>query len=147
MQVIKERAMKIGKDYIGVGVGAFILNENNELLLHKRAVPAEEGHWCIPGGRLEMFEMLEHAVIREVKEETDLDIEVVKLMGICDHIIKEENAHWGAASYLCKVKSGEAKIMEPDKASDMKWFDLNELPDKLTITTKKALSDYRKLEM
>ncbi|MCI8291189.1 MAG: NUDIX domain-containing protein [Clostridia bacterium] len=139
--------MKIGKDYIGVGVGAFILNENNELLLHKRAVPAEEGHWCIPGGRLEMFEMLEHAVIREVKEETDLDIEVVKLMGICDHIIKEENAHWGAASYLCKVKSGEAKIMEPDKASDMKWFDLNELPDKLTITTKKALSDYRKLEM
>ena len=34
--------MKIGKDYIGVGVGAFIVNENNEVLLHKRAVPAEK---------------------------------------------------------------------------------------------------------
>lgn len=55
--------MKIGKDYIGVGVGAFILNEKNELLLQKRAVPAEEGCWCIPGGRLEMFEKLENAVI------------------------------------------------------------------------------------
>lgn len=137
--------MKIGKDYIGVGVGAFILNENNELLLQKRAVPAEKDHWCIPGGRLEMFETLEHAVSREVKEETDLDIRVIRLMGICDHIIQEENLHWVAMSYLCKIESGLPKIMEPDKASDMKWFDLNNLPDKLTITTKKALADYKKI--
>lgn len=137
--------MKIGKDYIGVGVGAFILNEKNELLLQKRAVPAEKDHWCIPGGRLEMFETLEHAVIREAKEETDLDIEVLKLMGVCDHIIKDENAHWVATSYLCKIKNGTPKIVEPDKASDMRWFPLNELPDKLTITTKKALADYNKL--
>ncbi len=136
--------MKIGKDYIGVGVGAFILNENNELLLQKRAVPAEKDCWCIPGGRLEMFETLENAVIRETKEETDLDIEVIRMMGVCDHIIKEENAHWVATSYLCKIKSGEPKIMEPDKASDMKWFSIDKLPDKLTITTQKALADYKK---
>ena len=137
--------MKIGKDYIGVGVGAFILNENNELLLQKRAVPAEKDHWCIPGGRLEMFEKLEDAVIRETKEETDLDIEIIRLMGVCDHIIEEENSHWVATSYLCKIKSGNPKIMEPDKASDLRWFNLENLPDKLTITTKKALSDYMKL--
>ena len=136
--------MKIGKDYIGVGVGAFILNENNELLLQKRAVPAEKDHWCIPGGRLEMFETLEHAVIRETKEETDLDIEVIRLMGVCDHIIQNENAHWVAMSYLCKIKKGTPKIMEKDKASDMKWFKLDNLPEKLTITTKKALVDYKK---
>ena len=137
--------MKIGKDYIGVGVGAFIVNDNNELLLQKRAVPAEKDHWCIPGGRLEMFETLEHAVIRETKEETDLDVKVIKLMGICDHIIQNENAHWVAMSYLCKIKKDNPKIMEPDKASDMKWFDLNNLPDKLTITTKKAIDDYKKI--
>lgn len=137
--------MKIGKDYIGVGVGAFILNENNELLLQKRAVPAEKDHWCIPGGRLEMFETLEYAVIREVKEETDLDIKVIRLMGVCDHIIQDENAHWVAMSYLCKIEKGNPKIMEPDKASDMKWFALNELPDKLTITTKKALAYYKEI--
>ena len=139
--------MEIAKDYIGVGVGAFILNDNNELLLQKRAVPAEKDHWCIPGGRLEMFETLENAVIREAKEETDLDIEVIKLMGVCDHIIQEENAHWVATSYLCKIKSREPKIMEPDKASDMRWFSLDNLPDKLTITTKKALQDYRKINI
>lgn len=136
--------MKIGKDYIGVGVGAFIINEKNQLLLQKRAVPAEKDHWCIPGGRLEMFETLENAVIRETKEETDLDIEVEKMIGVCDHIIKEEGAHWVATSFLCKIKSGVPKIMEPDKASDLRWFDLDKLPEKLTITTKKALRDYNK---
>lgn len=137
--------MQIGKDYIGVGVGAFILNEKNELLLQKRAVPAEKDHWCIPGGRLEMFELLEHAVAREAKEELGVEIDVIRLMGVCDHIIPEENAHWVAMSYLCKIRSGEPKIMEPDKASDLQWFPLDNLPDHLTITTKKALADYRKL--
>lgn len=66
-------------------------------------------------------------------------------MGICDHIIQEENAHWVAMSYLCKIENGIPKIMEPDKASDMKWFNLNQLPEKLTITTKKALSDYKRI--
>ena len=114
------------------------------MLLQKRAVPAEKDHWCIPGGRLEMFETLENAVIRETKEETDLDIELIKMIGVCDHIIKEESAHWVATSFLCKIKSGVPKIMEPDKASDLRWFDLDKLPEKLTITTKKALSDYNK---
>jgi len=139
--------MEIGKDYIGVGCGAFILNDKNELLLQKRAVPAEKDHWCIPGGRLEMFETFEEAVKRETKEETDVEIEVVKLMGICDHIIKSEDAHWVSACYLCKIINGEPKIMEPDKASDMKWFSLDNLPEKLTITTKKALGDYEKYKI
>ena len=139
--------MEIGKDYIGVGTGAFILNSNNELLLQKRAVPAEKDHWCIPGGRLEMFETMEHAVIRETKEETNLDVEVIRMIGICDHIIENENTHWVATSYLCKIVGGEAKIMEPDKASDMKWFSLDNLPKDITITTKKAISDYKKLSI
>ena len=126
--------MKIGKDYIGVGVGAFILNENNELLLLKRAVPAEKGCWSIPGGRLEMFETLEHAVIREIKEETNLDIEVINLMGICDHIIKAEDAHWVATNYLCKIKSGKAKIMEPDKCQGYKFCKIDDALNSELVT-------------
>ena len=66
--------MQIGKDYIGVGCGAFILNENNELLLQQRNRTPEKGYWSIPGGRLDMFETFEQAVKREIKEETDLDV-------------------------------------------------------------------------
>ena len=139
--------MKIGKDYIGVGVGAFILNENKELLLLKRAVAPEKDHWCIPGGKLEMFETLKDAVIRETKEECGIDIEVIRMMGICDHIIKGENAHWIAASFLSKIKKGTPQNMEPKKASEMKWFSLNDLPNDLTITTKKALNDYEEIKI
>ncbi len=69
-------------------------------------------------------------------------------MGVCDHIIEaEKKAHWVAMSYLCKITNGEPKIMEPDKASEMRWFKLDNLPDKLTITTKKAVEDYKKLKI
>lgn len=142
---MSEKEMKIGKDYIGVGCGAFIVNDKNQFLLQKRNKEPEKGYWSIPGGRLEMYETFEEAVVREVKEETDLDIEVVGLCGICDHIVDipgETKSHWISPSYLCKVISGEAKIMEPNKHLDMKWFDIANPPENITITTAKALDDY-----
>lgn len=137
--------MKIGKDYIGVGCGAFILNDKNQFLLQKRNKEPERGYWSIPGGKVEMYETFEKAVVREVKEETNLDVEVVELCGICDHIVDipgEPKAHWISPSYLCKIVSGEAKIMEPTKHLDMKWFDIANPPESITITTAKALKDY-----
>ena len=134
--------MQIGKDYIGVGCGAFILNENNELLLQQRNKAPEKGYWSIPGGKVELFEKIEDAVKREIKEETDVDIEVIKLLGICDHIVDNEQVHWVSPSYLCKIVAGNPRIIEPQKHSDMKWFSLDELPENLTITTHKAVIDY-----
>ena len=138
--------MQIGKDYIGVGCGAFILNDKGELLLQKRNKAPEKGYWCIPGGRVEMFETFAQAVKREVKEETDLDVEIVRLNGLCDHIVDiegEDKVHWVTPSYVCEVVSGVPKIMEPTKHLDMKWFSLEDLPEHITITTKKALSDFK----
>lgn len=136
--------MKQGKDYIGVGCGAFIVNDKNELLLQQRNKAPEKGYWCIPGGRLEMFETFEEAVKRETKEETGVEIEVIAELGICDHIIKSENSHWVSPSYLCKITNGEPKIMEPTKHLDMKWFPLENLPDNITITTQNAVENYQK---
>lgn len=136
--------MEIGKDYIGVGCGAFILNDNCELLLQQRNKSPEKGYWSIPGGRLEMFETFEQAVKREVKEETGVDVEVIDCLGICDHIIKTENKHWVSPSYLCKIKSGEPQILEPTIHLDMQWFALNNLPENITITTKDAIKKYLK---
>ena len=136
--------MKPGKDYIGVGCGAFILNEEGKVLLQQRNKEPERGYWSIPGGKLEWMETFEDAVKREVKEECDVDIQVEKLLGICDHIVKNENQHWVSPSFLCKITNGEPKIMEPTKHTDMKWFNLNELPEKLTITTQNAVKQYKK---
>ena len=135
--------MKPGKDYIGVGCGAFILNEDGKVLLQKRNKEPEKGYWSIPGGKLEWMETFEEAVKREIKEECDIDIKIEKLLGICDHIVKNENQHWVSPSFLCKITNGEPKIMEPTKHTDMKWFSLNELPEKLTITTQNAVRHYK----
>ena len=137
--------MEIARDYIGVGCGAFIVNDKNQFLLQKRNKIPEKGYWSIPGGKVEMFETFEEAVVREIKEETDLTIEVVKLCGICDHIVDipgEPKSHWISPSYICKVISGEPKIMEPTKHLDLKWFDIANPPENITITTAKALDDY-----
>lgn len=136
--------MKPGKDYIGVGCGAVIVNDENEILLQLRNKAPEKGCWCIPGGKLEWFEKFEDAIKREVKEETDVDIEVIDLLGVCDHIIKAEESHWIATSYLCKIVNGEPKNMEPTKHLDLKWFSLDNLPEKLTITTQYAVQNFKK---
>ena len=60
--------MQKGKDYIGIGVGAAIINEKNEMLLLFRNKAPEAGCWNIPGGSVELFETVKEAVKREVKE-------------------------------------------------------------------------------
>ena len=112
----------------------------------KREVKEECGYWSIPGGKLEWMETFEDAVKREVKEECGVEIKVEKLLGICDHIVKNENQHWVSPSFLCRITEGEPKIMEPTKHIDMQWFDLNTLPENLTITTKHAVKHYKEEE-
>lgn len=86
-----------GKDYIGVGVGAVIKNSSGEILLLLRNKEPEKGCWSIPGGKVEMFETLEEAIKREVKEEVNVDIEITKLITVTNHIISEEKTSLGCA--------------------------------------------------
>ena len=131
--------MKRGKDYIGVGVGAVILNDKNEVLLLQRNKEPEKGFWSIPGGAVEFNETIEDALIREIKEETDVDVEIIKLLSVVNHIVKSDSAHWVSPNFLCKIISGTVKNVEPNKHTDIQWFSLNDLPDNITITTKKGI--------
>lgn len=138
--------MKRGIDYIGVGVGAAIIN-NEKLLITLRAKGAknEAGKWEIPGGSVEFGETLEKALKREIKEELGIEIEVIELLDVCDHIIPEENQHWVSPTYVCRIKKGTPKILEPDKCEKIGWFTLNEatkLP--LSIVTKHDLGKLKK---
>lgn len=131
--------MEIGKDYIGVGVGAVILNEKFEILLLKRKKNPEVGKWSIPGGKIDMMESAEDAIMREVKEELGVDVKVKMLLGFTSHIIKEENEHWVAPAYLVRIVEGSPENLEPDKHDEIKWFCINDLPENVTITTEKSL--------
>lgn len=135
-----------GKDYIGVGVGAMIFNDKGELLLTKRGQAAknERGCWEIPGGSVDFGETLAQAIVREVKEEMDVDVVVEHQLLAIDHLIPAENQHWVATPFIVRVKHGQTpKILEPHKCEAMGWFALNKLPSPLSITTKLNLKVYR----
>ena len=119
-------SLKRGIDYIGVGVGACILNETGEVLLAQRGPLAknERGTWEIPGGGVEFGETLEAALKREIFEEIGVEIEIISLLQVCDHILPAEKQHWVSPTFICKIISGEPTIKEPGKCSDMGWFSL-----------------------
>jgi len=120
--------MKKGVDYIGVGVGAAIFNDDGKLFITKRGpgVQNDKGKWEIPGGAVEFGETCKQAVKREIKEENDIDIEVLELLGVHDHILPDEGQHWFSPTYICRIVRGEPKILEPDKCTDIGWFTVEE---------------------
>lgn len=122
-------SMKKGIDYIGVGVGAVIVNEEGKVFLAKRGanVRNERGLWQIPGGGVEFGETLEDALKREVKEEHGIDIEIIKLLSVSNHIIPGEKQHWVSPAFLCKIKGGTPQILEPDKCDEIRWFSIEEV--------------------
>lgn len=131
--------MKPGIDYIGVGVGALIFNEEGKFFMTLRGPKAknERGKWEIPGGAVEFGETFEEAIKREVFEEYGIRIIVNELLQICDHIIPDEHQHWVSPTYICEIIEGTPTIKEPEKCSDMGWFSVEEaekLP--LSIVTK-----------
>ena len=66
-------------DDLKAGVAVIILNEENQVLLQKRS---DVGLWGIPSGHIEIGETVSEAAIREIKEETNLDIRIKKLIGV-----------------------------------------------------------------
>jgi mutator protein MutT len=120
--------MKPGIDYIGVGTGAFIINEEGKILLTHRGPSARNqvGKWEAPGGKVEFGETAEQTIVREAKEELGIDIKVDDLLGFVDDIIPEEKQHWAGPTWLASIVSGEPKIMEPDMCDGMDWFTVEE---------------------
>lgn len=131
-------SQKAGKNYIGLGVGAYIVNDKNEVLLMLRPKSIKQhrttvGMWSVPGGQVEFAESCEQAVKREAKEELGIDIEIKKVIGCTDQILPISKAHWHCMHFLCRIKKGKPKILEAEKCEKIKWFSLNKLPKKAGI--------------
>ena len=132
-----------------VGVGVVIIRDG-EILLEKRKSEPSRGKWSIPGGLVELGENIAETVVREVKEETGLDVEKPELVDVIDDIIRDENGeikfHFVIVDYFVKVKGGNAKASSD--AEELKWVPLDEVEKyDLTKTFKTFLQKNRqKLE-
>ncbi len=112
-----------------VGIGAIII-EGDEVVLVKRAHPPIQGHWSIPGGVLEVGEMVREAAIREAREETGLIVEPGALLGVYDRILRDPESrvqyHYVLIDFLCRAVGGELRAASD--AAEVRWFTRKELP-------------------
>ena len=127
-----------------VGIGVMIKN-GDKVLMGLRQGSHGAGEWCFPGGHLDFGETMEQCAKREAKEETGLDVGKVELISIADEMryIESDDKHYVNIGFSAEYSGGEPKVMEPDKCAEWKWFDLEDLTDKLFEGTELMIKNYK----
>lgn len=122
-QELSERfSREIGYITPKVGVDAAIFDEKQRLLLHKRS---DDGKWSLPCGWVEVGESLVEAVVREVKEETGLDIGPTHILGVYDFKAFAPHRPHNSCHilYLCARHGGNLAISQ--ESTEIGYFDVN----------------------
>lgn len=107
-----------------VGVGAIILQGGNLLLVKRKAEPGK-GRWSIAGGSVHLGEKVRDATIREAKEESGLDIELIddRPLEVFDNIVTDDRGrtqyHFTLLEFLAKPKGGTLRAN--DDAAEARW--------------------------
>ena len=118
-----------------VGVGALVIKEGKLLLVKRGAKPGQD-KWSIPGGLVELGERVQEAVVREVKEECGLDIDVERLMDVFDSITRNGKGRiqyqFVVVNFLAKIKGGILK--NADDVLEVRWAPLNKV-EKYDLTS------------
>jgi 8-oxo-dGTP diphosphatase len=103
-----------------LGAFAIIFDEQERVLLsHRRDMDA----WNLPGGGIEHGELPTEAVLREVMEETGLEVSIERLLGVYG---KVDNPDELVFSFLCRVTGGE--LVLSDETDDNRYFDIEDIP-------------------
>jgi ADP-ribose pyrophosphatase YjhB (NUDIX family) len=120
------------------GCGVAVVVDGRLLLLQRLREP-EAGCWGIPGGKVELFETVEQAARREIREELGIGLGPLRLLAVTDQIDRERVSHWVSPVLLATVIEGEPRNVEPAKHAAIGWFPLDDLPHPLTASTRAAV--------
>ena len=124
-----------------------MIRDWNKILLWHRCKNKEDTWWihepdtrCFPWWKQEYNETVIQAAIREVKEETNLDVDELELFSAADDI--QSDRHYITLQVIARKYSGDLKIMEPTKEDEWQWFDLDNLPEKIYSPSRKFIDNY-----
>ena len=131
---------KPGVDFPGVGCGLVIQRRDGQVLLCKRMRAPEAGFWNIVGGKVDMMEPSAEAARREAEEESGLKIGAVEFLCLAEEIIPADGQHWVSLMYVTRDFTGEPQLTEPDKLSEIGWFDPADPPQPLSAFSVKAFA-------
>jgi mutator protein MutT len=120
-----------------------LLLKDGKVLLSRRANTGwEDGKYCLPGGHFNGNETAANVVVREAKEELGVVInpEDVKFFNVSHMCTTDERIQF---SFVVEKWQGEPNNMEPEKASEIGWFTIDNLPDDINAQTKATIGWYK----
>ncbi len=119
-----------------VGVGAIILDKENVLIV-RRGQPPKMGAWSIPGGGVHLGEDLEEACMREVKEETGLDVKILSEGRVLNRVTRDEwgrvQFHYVLIDFVCRAIGGV--LQAASDISEAKWVPMSEVSSLSPMTS------------
>ena len=123
--------------------GAFIVKDN-QILLVKRKYPPYVGAWSFPAGFMEYGESPAHCCIREVLEETGLEVKLTGLFKVYSGT-DDPRSRAVLIMYLSEIVGGQ--LRPGDDASEVRYFDLDAVPDNIAFESHvRAINEYRQLK-
>lgn len=128
---------------VRVGVGVIVQNSSGQILLEKRS---DCGWWGLPGGRIEPGESVIQAALREVKEETGLEVEIIQLLGVYSDPVgrivtfPDNVVHLVDLVVVARIISGELRCSI--ESEQLQFFDPTSLTDEIVPPAVAALQDF-----
>ena len=113
-----------------VGVGVIVVRDGM-ILLGQRLGSHGSGTWALPGGHLEFGESPEQCAVREVREETGLEVSNIVRGPYTSDVFAPEGKHYVTLFVIAHSASGQAAVLEPTKCARWEWFRWSELPSPL----------------
>ena len=109
-----------------IGVGAVVFNRQQQVLLIQRNQPPAQGYWSVPGGKQERGESLCQALLREVKEETGVDVTIQCIVAVVER--RAEGFHYVIVDFLAEYNGNENALLHAQSdVSDAQWVNLEAL--------------------
>lgn len=100
-----------------IRVVAAIIRDKDKIFATQRGYGEFKDGWEFPGGKIEPGETPEEAIVREIKEELDTEVEVIELLDTVEY--DYPNFHLSMGCFICKIKSGDLVLKEHEAA---KWL-------------------------
>jgi 8-oxo-dGTP diphosphatase len=116
-----------------IGVFAVIERDGRYLLARRRDI----GWWNLPGGGLEAGETVDEGLVREVREEVGVEIEIVRLVGVYSKPGKQEVV----LAFLCRLRDPQAQPTTSEEVSEVAWFSPDALPADLLPKHRQRIED------
>ena len=145
MSYIKDIRQFVGHNPIlTAGVLLLVFNDKDEVLMQLRT---DYDMWGFPGGAMELGESFEEVAIRELKEETNLDIDEMKLLKVLSgkdtyrEYPNGDKLYDITGIFIIKKYHGELKVND-DEGKKLEWFSIDNIPENITEHTKNYITKF-----